>query len=105
MDILWGYEQALRFNWSDPSMYVTGIEKQWLDSFLADKMAGKQPQIPWKANGSVLKVEKASKSEATAIVQFNQGGRTDTVRFKFQPVNGEWKLANHQTLEGVPFDR
>jgi len=101
VDILWGYEQALRFNLSDPSMYVTGIEKQWLNNFLADKAAGKKPSMPWRADGAVLKVEKASKTEAISVVQFDEGETTYTVRFKFEPVNGEWKLANHQTLDGV----
>lgn len=100
LDILWKYEQALTYKLTDPATYVTGTEKQWLDQFLADKQAGKQIPVAWKANGALIRVVKAGAKESTASSDFFINGQQYVVQFRFVPVDGAWKIENHQTLEG-----
>lgn len=100
VDLLWGYEQALRPGGGDPKAYVTGLERQWLDRFLADQAAGQRPAPTWVATAATIKVEKASEHEALVTAQYTLGGRLQTTQFRFQPEGGQWRIANHQTPNG-----
>lgn len=100
IDMIWKYEQALLYKLTDPANFVTGTEKQWLDQFLADKQAGKEIPIAFKANGAIIRVVKAGDKESIASSDFFINGQQYVVQFRFIPVEGAWKIENHQTLEG-----
>lgn len=100
VDLLWNYEQTLRTGQGDPYQFVTGLEKQWLDQYLKERQAGAATALGWRANGAVVKVNKVTAKEALLDSQFEMSGRTVTIQWKFVPVNGAWKISNHQLPSG-----
>ncbi len=100
IDLLWKYEQAVAFKLSDPNLYVTGTEKKWLDQYLADREAKKPAYLDWTTNNAVIQIAKQDNKETIASSTFSSQGTQYTVQFKLVPVEGAWKIENHQTLEG-----
>lgn len=101
IDLLWKYEMAVVYKMTDPAEVVTGTEQLWLDQFLADKAAGKLPKLTWTVNDAVVRATKTGARESLAQSVFSVQDREHVVQFKFVPVNGAWKIENHQTLEGT----
>ncbi|MFZ5826742.1 MAG: hypothetical protein ACOY94_20830 [Bacillota bacterium] len=103
IDLVWGYEMHLieAVKNADPTKFVTGLEKQWLEERQAKKAAGEQVRLGWTTGGAVIALTKATEREAEVKVQYedSKAGR-QTVTFLLKPVSGEWKIANHTTPDG-----
>ncbi len=81
----------------NPHQFVTGPEKVWLDQFLAEVAGGAKYARPnWIMGGATFAITSQNTRELELRVNYPLAdGNFDTIYYKFQAVNGEWKIANH----------